>query len=385
MKSIDRAIGDIERGAVVALASEICAIPSSAENETAVAEVLARELDHPRIDLHLEEVVAGRANLIATVRGGGDRAPLVLNGHTDAAFYADGWSGDPYAPWERDGRLFGGGIDDMKGAVAAMTAAVRAAADVDRLPGDLIFHAVMHHDTIGLGEKFILASEGPVEGYGICGEPSDLAIHTANSGAIRFEMRFTGAPAHISHRWHGRDALQAAIAVYHALEGLDLPHEPCDRLPDMPQMLVGQLEGGDGAALVADRARIAGDIRSVPGMDRAEVRRLLERTMRDACPADIESSVRITTVQKPFIGVESGVFVTALQDAHATVFGKRPPITNALPGQGFVTDAADMAHFGLETVVYGVGDWRHGPDQSVSIDELVGSARVYLAVAGFEA
>ena len=26
--------------------------------------------------------------------------------------------------------------------------------------GDLILHAVLHHDTIGLGEKYILASEG---------------------------------------------------------------------------------------------------------------------------------------------------------------------------------------------------------------------------------
>lgn len=381
MSIIERAARAIDTQYVVDLAAELCAIRSSATNETEVAQVIARELTHPRIDLHLEEVVAGRANLIARIRGAGDRAPLVLSGHTDASIYPHGWSGDPYVPWVRDGRLFGAGVDDMKGAVAAMTAAVRAAADLGTLPGDLVFHAVMHHDTIGLGEKFILASEGPTEGYGICGEPSDLAIHTGNSGAIRFEMTFTGAPAHIAHRWRGKDALKAAVEVYRALEGIELPHEPCDRLPDMPQMLVGQLLAGEGAAILADKAVIAGDIRSVPGMERSEVRAFLESVMREACPEDIESSVRITTVQKPFIGVESGPFVDALAGVHETVFGRRPPVTNALPTQGFVTDAADMAHFGLDTVVYGIGDWTHGPDQSVSIEELGDSARVYLGVA----
>lgn len=371
----------IDTASVVRLASEISAIESPLANETAVANVLARELDHPRIDLYMEEVVVGRSNLIARVRGGGDRAPLVLSGHTDASIYPHGWTNDPYLPWIDNGRLYGAGVDDMKGAVAAMTAAVRAAADFDGLPGDLLFHAVMHHDTIGLGEKYILASEGPTEGFGICGEPSNLAIHTANSGAIRFEVELTGAPAHISHRHRGKDALRAAVRVYDALDAIDLPFEPCDRLPDMPQMILGQLIAGDGAALVADKARITGDIRSVPGMDRSLIRNVIDQAVQAACPEDIGARVRITAVQKPFIGVESGLFVDTLARSHEAIFGTRPTVTNEMPGQAFVTDAADMAHFGLETVVYGVGDWTYGPDQSVDLQELGNSARVYLAVA----
>ena len=37
--------------------------------------------------------------------------------------------------------------------------------------------------------------------------------------------------------------------------------------------------------------------------------------------------------------------------------GETARVTNELPGQAFVTDAADLVAAGLETVVYGVGEW----------------------------
>jgi len=371
----------IDQQHVVDLAAELTAIPSQATNELEVAEVVYRELDRPGIDLHIEEVVKGRANVVAKVRGVGERPPLVLSGHLDASV-SERWSRDPYQPWIADGRLYGAGVDDMKGAVASMIAAVQAAADGRvRLGGDLILHAVMHHDTIGLGEKYVLASEGPDEGYAICGEPSSMDIHTANGGALKFSVRFTGETAHISRLEGARDALAAAVAGYNAINELELPHEPCDRLQHLPRKLIGRLQAGFDPGKVAEVAELNGDIRTVPGMKRDVIKQVIRDAVTDACPNDIEVDVRITAVQRPFIGPQSGHLIDTIVAAHTAVRGRAPEITSRLPTQAFVTDASDLAAHGLETVVYGPGDWHFGPDQSVGVAELADAARIYLGVA----
>ena len=73
--------------------------------------------------------------------------------------------------------------------------------------------------------------------------------------------------------------------------------------------------------------------------------------------------------------------IDAITAAHGGTFGATPRVTSELPGQAFVTDAAELVAAGLETVVYGVGSWYYAPDEWVKVDDLAGSARVYLAAA----
>lgn len=381
MGAYDRAVAAVTTERVLALARSLCEIPSPGGEEGRVAELIATILDRPGIDVHIEDVVAGRPNVIATVRGKGSRPPLVLNGHLDAAMHQEGWSRDPFEPWIDGNRLYAGGLTDMKGAVAAMVAATEAATGIGELPGDLILQTTMHHDGTGLGTKYIFASEGPHEGYGICGEPSSLAIHTANGGTLKFEIALLGQTAHISRREEGVDTLPVAIEIYRALQAHCFAHEPHERLPDLPRLLVGQLQGGYGPAAVADRTVIRGDLRTVPGMDRTAMRAELRALVDEFRPEDVGARVRIIGCHQPFLGATEGPLVDAIVAAHTAVRGSAPAITNGLPGQAFVTDAADMAAAGLETVVYGPCDWRHAPDEWVDIDELVDAARIYLAVA----
>ncbi len=378
---VNEAASAIDTQRVVEIARVFCSTPSPSGAEAGLAEVIADMLDRPGIELHVEEVVASRPNVVATIRGNGDRPPLVLNGHLDASVHPGPWRADPADPWIEGNRLHGGGITDMQGGLAAMVAALEAAPGLDPLPGDLVLHAVMHHDTIGLGAKYVLASEGPRQGYGICGEPSDLAIHTGNGGAIKFEIRLEGRSAHVSRREEGIDALDAAVEVYRAVREASFDYEPEERLPALPRLQIGELHAGSAPGSVADRAVIRGDLRTVPGMDRVTVRRRIEELVASAGVPDVTSKVRILAVQKPFLGATSGALIDAITGAHGVIRGSAPRLSNGLPGQAFVTDAADMAAAGLETVVYGVGDWHYAPDESVDIDELADSARVYLSVA----
>jgi acetylornithine deacetylase/succinyl-diaminopimelate desuccinylase-like protein len=380
MAGIQEASTAIDTDRVTELARRICAIPSPGGAEGAVAEAIAETLSQPGIEVHIEEVVAGRPNVIATVKGTGSRPPLVLNGHLDAGVHMGGWSRDPFDPWIDNGRIYAGGITDMKGAVAAMAAATEAAARMP-LPGDLIFQAVMHHDGTGLGTKYALASEGPREGYAICGEPSGLAIHTGNGGALKFEVTLSGRSAHISRMEEGIDTLPVAIEVYRSIAAHTFASEPHPRLPDLPRLLIGQLVAGEAPAAVADTSMIRGDIRTVPGMDRQAVRAEICSIVEEVRPPDVRARVRILSAHQPFLGVTGGPLVDAIVAAHTAVRGSAPRITSELPGQAFVTDAASLADAGLATVVYGASEWHYAPDEYVDIDELADSARVYLAVA----
>ena len=384
---IDRAAEAIDTDRVVELARQLCAVPSGERNDGAPpgegprAEIVADALDRDGIEVHVADVVEGRPNVIARVRGTGDRPPLVLQGHIDAGVYPDGWSHDPHDPWQDSGRLYGGGVSDMLGGVAAMVAAVEAAPDVGPLPGDLVLHATMHHDGTGLGAKYALLTEGPTEGYAVNGEPSGLAIHTGNGGAFKFEIRLEGTPAHVSRMESAIDTLGPAVAIYSALVDHEFAHVPEPRLPDLPRLLIGQLLAGRAAAAVAEETVIRGDLRSVPGMNRTEVKREIVDIVNRVLPPDVGRRVRITGIHQPYLGATSGPLIDAITAAHEQILGATPRVTNELPGQAFVTDAADLVAAGLETVVYGVGEWYAAPDEWILIDELAGSARVYLAAA----
>lgn len=384
---IDRAAEAIDTDRVVDLGRRLCAVPSGERNDGAPpgegprAEIIANALDRDGIEVHIADVVEGRPNVIARVRGTGDRPPLVLQGHIDAGVYPHGWSHDPHDPWEDSGRLYGGGISDMLGGVAAMVAAVEAAPTFGPLPGDLVLHATMHHDGTGLGAKYALLTEGPSEGYAINGEPSGLAIHTGNGGAFKFEIKLKGTPAHISRMESAIDTLGPAFDIYQALVDHEFAHEPEPRLPDLPRLVIGQLLAGRGAAAVADETVIRGDLRSVPGMNRTDVKAEIVEVVNRVLPADVKRRVRITGFHQPYLGATSGPLIDALTASHERLLGVTPRVTNELPGQAFVTDAADLVAAGLETVVYGVGEWYAAPDEWIEIDDLAGSARVYLAVA----
>ena len=239
----------------------------------------------------------------------------------------------------------------------------------------------MYHDGMGLGSKYALMTEGPHEGYGICGEPSDLAIHTGNGGAFKFEITLTGSPAHVSRMESATDTLRPAVAVYDRLVDHEFAHRPEPRLPDLPRLLIGELKAGSSPAAVAESATIRGDLRYVPGMDRVTVRREILDIVESVVPDGVGRRVRIIGIHQPFLGATSGPLIDAISAAQSAVLGHAPRVTSELPGQAFVTDAADLVAAGLETVVYGVGAWYYGPDEWVRIDHLAGSARVYLAVA----
>jgi acetylornithine deacetylase/succinyl-diaminopimelate desuccinylase-like protein len=120
-------------------------------NETKLAEWIQAYLARFGIASEVLESAPGRGNLIARLKGSGEKEPILLLGHLDVvpADPAE-WATDPFQPAIADGYLYGRGAMDMKGMVAMEVAAfVRLKSLESELRGDVILALVADEESGG--------------------------------------------------------------------------------------------------------------------------------------------------------------------------------------------------------------------------------------------
>ena len=372
----------VNRESLLSLAKDVISYQSDRDNEGALAQYLADRLRSNGLQVHDEDVVAGRPNVIVRVPGrDSSQLPLVINAHMDGAYHLGGWSRDPLEGWVEGDKLFGAAASDMKGGLASMVSAIESAAKDKSLPRDLILHAVMHHDTVGLGAKYVLASEGPFEGFGICGEPTNMGVVYTHGGAVKFKITVTGKASHISRIEDGVDALSAAVAIYSKIPQIKLTHKNHEVLTELPRVLVGVLNGGIAAGCIAPEASMLGDVRTLPDMTRETVYDDLKKLVDEFAVDGCTYKIKLTAVQKSFVGKKESTLMTALSNSYKKVRGSEIEVITKMPTQAFVTDTADMSAIGLEALVFGPGDWKYLPDEFISIKDMGDAAQIYLNTA----
>jgi acetylornithine deacetylase/succinyl-diaminopimelate desuccinylase-like protein len=110
------------------LLSELVAVDTSNPpgNERAAAQVAGRWLSEAGIEVALFEPAPGRGNLLARLKSTGTGRPLLVLAHLDTVpSRREEWATDPWTLTERDGFLYGRGVQDNKGMAAASVLALR--------------------------------------------------------------------------------------------------------------------------------------------------------------------------------------------------------------------------------------------------------------------
>ncbi|MFB6115040.1 MAG: M20 family metallopeptidase, partial [Candidatus Nanohalobium sp.] len=131
---------------------ELISIPSISGDEDQVRDYLEELLREKNLDV---EKVGG--NLVARIDNGSSRA-LHFNAHMDTVeAEEEKWNTGPFNPREDDGKLYGLGASDLKGAIAALvkTAEILAGKDLDL---DLFFEFVVNEEVDGAGSKRLMES-----------------------------------------------------------------------------------------------------------------------------------------------------------------------------------------------------------------------------------
>ncbi len=345
-----------------------------APGEGEIADYVAANLSRLGLEVERHEPVPGRVSVTGRLRGTGGGKSLMLNGHHDTVG-VEGMAA-PFSAAVREGRLYGRGAFDMKGAVAAcMTALEALARSPERLRGDVIVAAVADEEYGSVGTAD-LAARVRVDGA-IVTEPTSLRICLAHKGYLWVEVEVVGRAAHGSRFDEGIDANLRMGRFLGRLEGLEralrarTPHP----LVGPPSLHAAVLAGGSGLSTYAARATLQIERRSVPGETEAGVMAEIEALLADLRAEDpeLEISAKSFFVRDPFEVAPTAGIVQALDGAATKVLGAAPERVGDTPWM----DAALLAAAGVETVVFGPhGTGAHADTEWVDLESVYRTAAV---------
>src|SRR5262249_43312971 len=134
--------------------------------------------------LTIQTVHPGRPNLIATFSGRDPTRSLMLEAHSDTVVGGDG----QFTPAVRDGKLYGRGACDTKGAMAAMLSAIETVLGEQGQPPVTVHFVSTCNEELGATGAHHLAASGFRADWAVVGEPTELAIVYAHKGALRLRL-----------------------------------------------------------------------------------------------------------------------------------------------------------------------------------------------------
>ncbi len=119
-------------------------------DERACVEYVAGLLRSAGLETAEYAALEDRPNLVARLRGRGERAPLLMYGHADVVTTAhQAWTHPPFEGRIVDGYVWGRGALDMKGGLAMMIASVLRAATRGVVPAGDVLLAVLSDEEAG--------------------------------------------------------------------------------------------------------------------------------------------------------------------------------------------------------------------------------------------
>jgi acetylornithine deacetylase len=336
---------------------------ADAAGEREIATYVAGWLARAGLAVEVVEAAGGRPSVIGRARGTGGGRSLLLNAHLDTvgteAMEA------PFAAQVENGRLYGRGSYDMKGALAAAMLAVRDAASLG-LGGDVIMTAVADEEVASLGTEAALGRV--VADAAIVCEPTELQVAIAHRGFAGFEIETRGVAAHGSRPDLGVDAIVEMGHVLVALEQLDRRLQAGMRHPlvGAGSLHASLIEGGQEFSSYPARCLLTGERRTLPGETPAEIEADLRAAAGDA-------EVRMLVSREPFEMDEGHELVRSVAAAAGA---------SGVIGVPFWTDAALVAAAGIPTVLFGpAGEGAHAAVEWVDVGSLERCREVYVTVA----
>lgn len=401
----ERVLGRVDESRLVETACSLVGIPSPTGSEAAIAERMAAILEEIGLQVAWQEVEEGRPNVVGTWEGAGGGPTLMLNGHMDTSYsgrepWLRGKVGFQPEPVVRDGRIYGLGISNMKGALACYVEAVRALRDAGvTLRGDLIVAAVVGEiEKAQWGEEHRgakyrgyatgsrhLPTHGGAADMCILGEPTEHRIVLGHYGALWGRISTHGPFVHTAFskgRLEQSSILRMREVTDAILEWIPTWEERARYRGLDGVVNIGAIQGGFPwrVSRTPNRTDLFLDVRVPPTMPMAEARRAFKDLGRELAARfpehGIETEVYVTAPGAEID--EDHPLVAAIDEAHGTVHGE-PPARDAVR---WFSDASALTRYGIETVNYGTSSGLPGEDgESLAIDGLVDVARVYALTA----
>lgn len=200
--------------------------PSNSGHEAGVVEVLkaymtANNFDDIRVDKY--------GSIIGCLKGKYPGSKILFDGHIDTVPVPnpEAWTQDPYGGARVDGKIYGRGTTDMKGALAAATvASVFYAKETNReFAGEIYIAGVVHEECFeGIAAREISKIVKP-DLVIIC-EASELNLKIGQRGRGELVVETFGVPAHSANPHKGVNAVHLMCSLVQALDKMVPPEDP---------------------------------------------------------------------------------------------------------------------------------------------------------------
>ena len=346
-------------------------------------------------DLYASTGVSGeRVNLIAARDG--SAPPLAIYFHTDTVPPGEGWSSPPFALTSRDGTHYGRGTADMKGAIACVLAALKAA-EAAGLPlayrPSLLF-CTDEEGGLYPGIRWLAESGKLAPGAHLINLNGGAVprIWAGCFGSLDLRVRFFGRSAHSGDQVDGVNALEQALPALNALIALKAEVEQrVSALPAPPHVVDGKLrarlsltaaQGGAKGSALPGRFEIVVNRRYMPEEEADDVLAEIEDCLAEAVDKstllghEIETVGHLAPVRDP-----RGPHWPRWQSALAEGFGWPPEDFRAY-GASTSSDMGWIQPAGIQEILLG-GLARpdrnvHAADEHTTDEDLKGLARSVL-------
>lgn len=269
---------------VVELTQKLVRRQSYSGNEKGVSEELTKFFKENGFDdVHVDKY----GNTIGHIKGSKPGPKIVFDGHMDTVPVTDEseWQYPPFEAEIHDGKIYGRGTSDMKGALASM--AVAASNFKEKTGGDFageIFVAGIVHEECfeGVAAREVSAYAKP--DYVIIGEASNCNVKIGQRGRAEIKIEVLGKPAHSANPEKGINAVYKMCKVIEAIKTLKPTHH--DRLGDGILELVDiKSSPFPGASVVPEKCVATYDRRLLVNETKesvlAPINELLEKLMKE--------------------------------------------------------------------------------------------------------
>jgi putative selenium metabolism hydrolase len=379
---------------VIALCQKLVSIRSYSGEEEQVGAALKEFFEQNNYD---EVKIDSYGNVIGVIKGNRPGKKLLFDGHIDTVpvVNEEKWTQSPFGADIVDGKIYGRGTSDMKGAVAAMACAVsNFAKETNRdFAGELYVAGVVHEECFeGVAARNI--SEYVKPDYVVIGEASNLNVKIGQRGRGEVVVETFGVPAHSASPEKGVNAVYAMSKVINAIREIQpTSHEVLGK---------GILELTDiksspypGASVVPEYCKVTYDRRLLVGETKESVLEPIQKVLDELMASDdkIKAKVSFATGQElcytgntisgerffpGWLFEKESDFIQDIMD-ELNDMGFQPEITQ----YNFCTNGSHYAgEKGIKTIGMGPSDERlaHTIDEYIEIDQLTKVTECYCGI-----
>lgn len=270
-----------------------------------MADLVRAALTAAGLAARLEREVEQMPSVVCELDSGRPGPHLVLNVHLDTMPPGDEslWTVPVWQLTRTDGRLYGLGMGNMKGAVAAMVSAVELLHRTrDRWCGRVTFLAVSDEVVFGEhGAAHLLRQHPDFAGDGlICGEgPGFKRLAVAEKGVLWLRLTARADGGHSSAVQRGTSATARLARALVAVD--DLNGRPSALPPELAaswsaaverelalSVNAGTVAGGTFVGQIATRAEAELDLRLPPGLSADDAQALVETVLGDLDEVEVK-------------------------------------------------------------------------------------------------